>query len=77
MAIGSLRIRTPDGDSNAVVEVQASLGDGLVVGGGSTGDVELSDGNLRGNGSKSLKGVGGTAGRGQVGLGACDMKSAG
>jgi hypothetical protein len=70
MAMKSVQVRTPDGNSNAVVEVQASLGDGLVVGGRSTGDVELSDGNFRCNGSKSLEGVGSTAGRGQVRLGA-------
>jgi hypothetical protein len=73
---GSLQVRTPDGDSNAVLEVQASLGDGIVVGSGSTGNVELSDGNLRGNGSKSLESVGGAAGLGQVRLGAWDTKSA-
>jgi hypothetical protein len=73
---GSLQVRTPDGDSNAVFEVQASLGDGIVVGSGSTGNVELSDGNLRGNGSKSLEGVGGAAGLGQVRLRAWNLKSA-
>jgi hypothetical protein len=73
---GSLQVRTPDSNSNAVLEVQAGLGDGVVVGSGSTGNVELSDGNLRGNGSKSLESVGGAAGLGQVRLGAWDTKSA-
>ena len=73
----SFQVRTPDGNSNAVVEVQASLGDGLVVGSRSTSDVELSDGNLGCNGSKSLESVGGAAGRGQVRLGAWNIKSVG
>jgi len=72
-----LHIRTPDGNTNTVVKIQASLGDGLVVGSGSTGDVELGDGNFRSNGSKSLEGVRGAAGLRQVRLGACDRKSAG
>jgi hypothetical protein len=73
---GSLQVRTPDSNSDAVLEVQAGLGDGVVVGSGSTGNVELSDGNLRGNGSKSLEGVGGAAGLGQVRLRAWNLKSA-
>jgi hypothetical protein len=73
---GFLQVRTPNGNSDAVLEVQASLGDGVVVGSGSTGNVELGDGNLRSNGSKSLEGVGSAAGLRQVRLGAWDVKSA-
>lgn len=62
----------PNSDTNAVVEVQAGLGDGLVVGSLGAGDVKFSDGNLGGNGGEGLEGVGGTAGGGQVRLGAYD-----
>ena len=66
---------TPSSDTNAVVEVQACLGNGLVVGSGSASNVKLSDGNLRSNGGESLEGAGSAAGRGQVRLGACDVVS--
>jgi len=66
---------TPSSDTNAVVEVQAGLGDGLVVGSLGAGDVELGDGDLGGNGGKSLEGVGGAAGGRQVRLGAFDCVS--
>jgi hypothetical protein len=63
---------TPSSNTNAVVEVQAGLGNSLVVGSLGASDIELSDGNLRGDGSKGREGAGGTRGRGQVRLGACD-----
>lgn len=66
---------TPSSNTNAVVEVQAGLGDGLVVGSLGASNVELGDGNLRGNGSEGLEGAGGTRGRRQVRLGACDPVS--
>jgi hypothetical protein len=66
---------TPCSDTNTVLKVQACLGDSLVVGSGSASNVELGNGNLRCNGSQSLEGVGGAAGRGQVRLGACDCVS--
>lgn len=37
---------TPDGDTNALGDVEAGLGDGSVVVGGGSADVELGDGNL-------------------------------
>ena len=60
---------TPSSDTNAVVEIQAGLGDGLVVGSLGASDVELGDGDLGGDGGESLEGVGGAAGGGQVRLG--------
>lgn len=66
---------TPSSNTNAVVEVQAGLGDSLVVGSLGASNVELGDGNLGGNGGESLEGAGGTGGRGQVRLGACDAVS--
>ena len=66
---------TPSSNTNAVVEVQAGLGDGLIVGSLGASDVELGDGDLGGNGGESLEGVGGAAGGGQVRLGACGCVS--
>jgi hypothetical protein len=59
---------TPSSNTNTVVKVKASLGDSLVVGSRSASNVKLGDSDLRSDSSKSLEGVGGAAGRGQVGL---------
>ena len=66
---------TPNSDTNAVVEVQAGFGDGLVVRSFGASNVELCDGDLRGDGGESLEGVGSAAGGGQVRLGACGRVS--
>lgn len=49
---------TPDGDTDAVLEVNASVDGGLVVGGRGTGDVELGDGALADDGAEVLQGSG-------------------
>lgn len=47
---------TPAGDANAVLDVNAALGDGFVVSLGGASDVELSNGNFVGSGTKHLDG---------------------
>lgn len=70
-----LIIHTPHSDANAVIEIQASLGDSLVVGSGGARNVELSDSDLGSDGGKSLESVGSAAGRREVRLGACNYVS--
>jgi hypothetical protein len=64
---------TPDGDTNALGDVEAGLSDGGVVVGGSSADVELGDGNLLdtrvGEGSESTLDLASGTGV-EVGLGA-------
>lgn len=52
----------PNGDADAVGDVQASLGGGDVVGGGGADDVELGDGALVGGGAQGLHGGAGAGG---------------